>query len=331
MNIFLTLDFELFLGRRSGGIQSCLLRPMLQIAEIARERKIGLILFVDATYLLRLRELKSQYSCLDFDYREVTQLLRRLVNQGHELQLHIHPQWAYSNFDGQNWNIDQMHYKLSDIPEEKSRQLFRDGCSLLEELSGVAPKAFRAGGFSAQPSSLLTKLLRENDILYDFSVYPTTKYNTAQQQYDYTSVEPGRMYRFEDDLCVEVPNGHFVEVPLSIATVSPIYFWKLVFQRLSKQAKHKRIGDGESVKTAGSSILKRLTRKERIHATIDESKISFLYKAFRKSKIAGHEIFCVIGHPKLATEYSLSKLGNILDEMLKDGAKFVTVNTIDEK
>lgn len=330
MQVFLTLDFELFLGRRSGGVERCLLQPMMRIADIANAKGIKLIIFVDATYLLRLNELRSQYSRLESDYQDITSLLRLLAGQGHELQLHLHPQWIYSNFDGENWDIDQTHYKLSDIPEEQARRVFREGCELLKELSGVSPNAFRAGGFSAHPSSLLTKLMDENQIKYDFSVYPTTKYDTRQQQYDYSNVEPGRMYNFEDDLCVQAPNGQFVEVPLSIASVSPLYFWKLVFQRLSKQTKHKRIGDGESVKTAGSSIMRRLTRIERIHATIDESKISFLCKAYKNSKAKGHEIFCIIGHPKLATEYSLNKLGNSLDKMLKDGAKFVTVNAIEE-
>lgn len=329
MNIYLTLDYELFLGTESGSVEKCLEGTMAELSRIALENGARFTIFVDATYLLRLSELKEKYAALKADYDAVTRSLRHLAEEGHDLQLHIHPQWAYSDYDGSRWLIDSTHYKLSDIPAEKAAQLFADGCTIIEKISGRRPMAFRAGGFSAQPTELLVQLMTENGLTLDSSVYPGTSYNTPQQQYDYTTARQGHMYAFDRDLCVYAPGGNLKELPLSVYDVSPLYYWKLVFQRLTKQKKHRRIGDGQSVKTAGSSIRRRLTSRATTHATIDESKISFLWSAYKAAVKRGDDVFCVIGHPKLATPYSLNALGTILRKMRNDGAVFKTVSEIE--
>lgn len=328
MDVYLTLDYELFLGSRSGSVQKCLLEPMDRLDRIALDHDARFTIFVDATYLLRIEELMGDHESLRKDYDAVVRNLRTLASHGHDLQLHLHPQWAFSTYDGEKWDLDTSHYKLSDLTETQASDLFTKGADLLERISGKRPVAFRAGGFSAQPTALTVGMLRTTGIRVDCSVYPGTAYNTPMQQYDYTDAPEGLIYNFDDDMCVARKDGEFKELPLTTCRVSPLFFWRLVLQRLTKQRRHRRIGDGESVKTAGSSILKRLTSFDRIHATIDESKISFLYDAFKSAKKRGDEVFCVIGHPKLATRYSLDNLPAVLNKMSKDGATFKTVSQI---
>lgn len=329
MDVYLTLDFELFLGVKSGTVQNCMVKPTGRLLEIARKTGMVFTFFVDAAYLVRLNELKQNHTDIQTDFDEVTNLLKRVVAEGHDVELHIHPQWVSSEYVDGEWKIDAEHYKLADITDETADELFAAGCDLLEKITGKRPIAFRAGGFSAEPYEKLLRLMKNNGLSVDSSVYPGTIYQSPQQQYNYLDAEQGRIYRFSDNPVVENRDGSFFELPLSVYPVSPLYFWKLVFQRLSKQKNHERIGDGVSVSTANRTIFKRLTRSENIHATIDESKISFLWKAFKKAQKRKDTVFCVIGHPKLATEYSLSKLEKVLQRMKGSGARFKTISQID--
>lgn len=328
MDIYLTLDFELFLGDRSGSVDKCLLETMERLAETAEACGARYTLFVDATYLLRLRELSTAHKELAEDYRKVSDTLRGLSSKGHDIELHIHSQWAYSTYENGEWLLDQEHYKLSDIDRRTAHRLFAEGCSLLKEITGKSPVAFRAGGFSAQPTSLLNELLSANGIKIDSSVYAGNSYHSPQQDYDYTTAPIGRPYRFAEDINVPDAEGAVTELPISYHPVSPLYYWRLVFQRLSKRKCHRRLGDGISVKTAGSSIRRRLTRRTNGFATIDESKISYLWDAYKAAKKRGDEMLCVIGHPKLATEYSLKSLPTILRRMKEDGAVFKTIEDL---
>lgn len=327
MDVFLTLDFELFLGAESGSVDKCLVEPMTRLAQTAQKHGARFTLFVDTTYLNRLKDF-SHVAELRKDYDDVTGLLRKLRSEGHDLQLHIHPQWLYSEYVDRRWQIDSTHYKLSDIPFEQAQKAFEDGCRLIEEISGKRPVAFRAGGFSAQPTALLKQLMTESGINIDSSVLPGATYNSPQQQYDYTTAGCGKAYKFSEDICVEDKKGNLIELPLSMVNVSPLYYWKLAAQRLSKSNQHKRIGNGKSVKTAGASIVHRLTRFSQGFATIDESKISYFLKAYKAAKKHGDKVFCVIGHPKLATEYSLAHLDGVLKRLASDNVKFKTASDL---
>ncbi len=204
IDTFLTLDFELFLGAQSGTIENCLIRPMEQLDRIAKKHNAKFTIFVDTAYLIRLDNFSDSDSDKNLwhDYTTIVRELKSLSDKGHDIQLHIHPQWLYSNYVNGRWEIDQKHYKLSDITEHEAQKAFRDGCELIQKITGKRPIAFRAGGFSAQPTSLLKKLFEENEIYIDSSVYPGNVYHSLQQKYDYSNAPHGTIYHFEDDICV---------------------------------------------------------------------------------------------------------------------------------
>lgn len=326
MTVYLTLDFELFLGEEAGTVEKCLKQTSLRLSEIALRHNARFTLFVDTTYIQRLKELSPENPALQKDLDEVTSVLAHLSGQGHSLQLHIHPQWAYSDYINGKWQLDTKHYKLSDIPEEKADLLFSQGVEILKGITGKAPVAFRAGGFSAQPTSMLVRLLGKHKLIYDSSVYPGNVYHSPQQDYDYTDAPCGSMYHFSSDINREDADAPFIELPISVTEISPLYYWKLVYQRLTKQKCHQRLGDGKSVATTKSSIAHRLLHRTSGLCTIDESKISYLIDGYKKAKKRGDSVFCVIGHPKLATDYSLAMLDECLAYIREDGSQFKTLN-----
>lgn len=328
MNVYLTLDYELFLGENTGTVERCLVATMARLDSVARAAGARFTIFADATYLLSLKHLAPQNEVLAADYAKVCSELKKLSQAGHDIQLHIHPQWEYSEFVDGRWVLDQTHYKITDIDKAVALRLFTEGAALLEEICGKRPVGFRAGGFSAQPTALLNELLAAAGIRIDSSVYAGNAYHSPQQDYDYRTAPCGRTYRFSSDINVPVTDGKLTELPISYHPVSPLFYWRLVAQRLSKRRCHRRLGDGVSVKTTGSSIRERLTHRTNGFATIDESKISYLWEAYKAAKRRGDTDFCVIGHPKLATEYSLKTLEKVLGRMEADGAVFKTLSQI---
>lgn len=331
MKILITLDYELFLGTNTGSVMNSLIIPMNKLVEIGDKYGLKYTLFVDATYLAALKNKSSLYPCLMEDYLEIKNQLIRLDNEGHSIQLHVHPQWYFSEFDGKKWMLDTKHYKLSDLTDEESDIIFGTAKETLEDIIGHPVYAFRAGGFSAQPTELLTSLMSKYNILIDSSVFSYSDYNSPSQKYDYKVIPNRTQYRFKEDICKENISGDFIEIPITTYKLSPIFYWRLVMVRLLKNNKHKILGDGNAVKTTGESIKERLTKKSYALATIDGFKIFYLQKIINKKIKENKDLVCIIGHPKLASPYSLSKLDKVLSNLTN--VNYVSIsemyNTID--
>lgn len=326
MKIILTLDYELFLGAKTGSVRRCLINPLEAYIPKIGVYDAKFTIFVDATYLCALKKYGERYDCLKTEYDEIVAHLQHLEQDGHEIQLHIHPHWFYSTYDGTQWVLDQNHYKLSDLPGQEAEKLFGDSVNLLRSIVKNPITSFRAGGFSSQPTGLLTSLFARNGIVADSSVCPGNSYDSPQQQYDYSNVPDKCIYRFDSDICIEDRQGRFIEIPITTHRIMPFFYWKLVVNRLLNQEKHRVLGDGYSVKTSKTSIFKRLTRPVFDMATIDGLKISCLKDAYKRQKLRGCQYMCVLGHPKLATKYSIDSLAAFCRYVKEQGDEFITIS-----
>ena len=118
MNIYITLDYELFFGKSSGTLDNSIIKPTEELLEIIDSLNIKANFFVDAGYLVNLEMLSNEHPQLKKDYQKVTQQIKKLAQDGHSIELHIHPHWEDSYYDGNNWIFDTKRYKLSDFLEE---------------------------------------------------------------------------------------------------------------------------------------------------------------------------------------------------------------------
>ena len=330
MKILLTLDYELFLGSRTGSVENCLVKPMQQLNDAVSGVGARFTIFVDATYLLRTKQLSIGHAELGQHFDQLSAHLVELQAQGHDLQLHIHPHWAYSAWEGGEWRLDHKHYKMSDLELSYAIDLTAQAKELLDSTIGKKTTALRAGGFSAQPTSMLTKIFDATGLIADSSVCPGATYDSPQQQYDYSQAPHADFYRFDDDICVENPNGGFWEFPITMHNVSPVFHWQLVANKLLKRPEHRTWGDGFAVKTTNESIVARLTSRQFCQATIDGFKIKFLPEAYRQHHDS--QLLTVLGHPKLATPYSVRQLQRFAQQAVAAGDSFTTISQlIDEQ
>lgn len=321
MNAYITLDYELFMGETTGDVMSCLIRPMEELCKLARARNLELNVFVDAAYLLRLQQLQSEWPQLKKDFDLVTQNISQLDQQGHYIQLHIHPQWQYSTFDGEKWIMDKEHYKLSDLSFYEQRSLIINGVDLLNSLIKKPISAFRAGGYSISNFAQLADVFQNVGIRYDTSVLRGEKISSQYQEYDYSQIPLLASYPFNTSPLV-AEDGPFTELPISTIVVSSLRY--LIEKRKKRNLDnnsqfYKQWGNGSGIGYPGTKIeqlsirISRLFMKKAIRASIDGlggGDLEQVYNYCRKTYKG--DCFVLIGHPKLLTPYSIKCLDNFI-------------------
>lgn len=318
MNIYITLDYELFFGDSSGSVENCIIKPTEALLKIVEPHDIKLVCFVDVGYLVKLEELKEKFPELRHDYDRVASQIKYLTNNGHGVELHIHPHWEDSFYNGKEWKFDISRYRLADFSANEIKKIVAKYTQTLTRISGEAPKAYRAGGWSAQPFKEIGRALLANDISIDSTVFPGGYYESPAQYYDFRTVKQYKTsYRFSEDLTLENDKGPFKETPISSYKVSPVFFWKFAYHKLRKQKKHRAFGDGQAIAKTKNDTIKLLLKTSNSVVSIDGYKTTYLQKAYNKysKNTNGQGNFVIIGHPKAMTPYSLKKLNQFLNKV----------------
>lgn len=317
MNIYLTLDYELFFGEKSGDLDSCIIRPTNELIRIADKYQIKLTFFVDVGYLIQLKNYRDQFPALKNDYKKVTSQIKILVNSGHAIALHIHPHWENAVYQNNKWLFNNTRYKLTDFSKEEIFDIVNRYKKELESVSGQKIKIYRAGGWSIQPFKNIGKALSDNNVLIDSTVYPNGFYQSDHQSFDFRGAPMHKTkWQFSEDPVMEDQNGIFTEIPISSIKVSPLFFWKFAFTKILKQKKHQAYGNGNAISMNKSQVFKLLLKPSYSVVSMDGYKAVLLNKALKKyEKLEEEETnFVVIGHPKAFSKYSLKKLEGFIEQ-----------------
>ena len=315
MNIYITLDYELFFGPESGTVDKCIIEPTEALLELVDPFGIKFVCFVDSGYLLALEKYMEQYPQLSEDYKKVSGQIRLLADNGHGIELHVHPHWEDTVFDGKKWVFDTSRYKLSDFTETEVMDIVSRYNTVLESITGKPTTAYRAGGWSAQPFEPIGKALLKNGISVDSTVYAGGRYSSQNQVFDFTGVDPYlTAYRFSTDLTNKDEQGEFYEIPISSYRLSPFFYWKFVANKFRSSIMHRSYGDGNAIPMSKKQVLRLMLWPSCSVVSIDGFKASFLERAFQKYKknTRGDGNFVMIGHPKAFTAYSLQKLQDFI-------------------
>lgn len=321
MNGYITLDYELFMGKSTGTPKQCLITPMTHLMDMVDKYNVKMNVFVDAAYLLQLRKLKNMFPKLKQDYELVTNNIRQIDQRGHAIQLHLHPQWCYSSFDGAKWILDMNHYKLSDMPLVDQINLINEGAALLNSLVSRRITAFRAGGYSVENFHELYSSLLTNGIVSETSAihggYSSGKYHT----YDFRNVPHKTSYQVLNNIKIENPKGKMREYPISTIDTIGIGY---LFHKRKMTKKNNMIsgekaiwGDGEIIGYPGGELkvlftkIKLLFNSKPLLASMDEYISLENVLNYSKKYYAGDD-FIIIGHPKTLSPHII----NLLDHFI---------------
>ena len=322
-NCYITLDYELCLGCRTGTAEGCLIRPMEALTKMLDKYGIKVNVMVDAAYLYRMNQLKDADNRIAEEFKLVSDNVRNLANQGHAIQFHFHSQWIHTEFVDGHWKMDMEHYKLSDLPHEEMLHTLSDALDLLNSISGQKAVAYRAVDGLPLIEHIILKL-KEKGIKVDTSVLRYSKTKTKFQTYDYSKVPNKTSYPFSRRICNEDSSGSFTEYPISVKPYNSISY--LLMKRrlksmdsngLSKERWNDGIGAGYpgGKLTALKIKLKKFLGRNVLYASFDGELALLLPEIFNYSqkKYKGDD-FVIISHPKLFTPSAIANLEKFVKE-----------------
>ena len=314
---YITLDYELFLNDLTGDVENCLIKPTEKLLEVLTINNVKATFFVDASYLLRLVELKDDKPSLQHDFETVVKQVKNIKDLGHTIALHIHPQWFYSQFDGKNWILDFDHYKLSDMPQELADKKFEQCLNLLKNISQSEIKAYRAGGYSVQGYKSFPNILVNNGIFVDSSVLCGMKNLTHLHNFDYSTIKKSSIYTFDKDVLTPRDDGHgmVTEYPITTAKMSfaRYCYYKIKNRKVASNNNWGNGGDMPSHRKRGfiKNVFKKLFTPVFTSASIDYQSFTFTDYVLKKNDEKSSCIV-IIGHPKNFSPASLSYLEKLL-------------------
>ncbi|MBP8042504.1 MAG: hypothetical protein KAZ36_11420 [Bacteroidales bacterium] len=323
-NILLTFDYELFLGKRSGTVDNCLIRPTKRVLEILKANNAKAIFFIDTTYLYRLEKLSKTNSLAAQDFNKIKEQLVQMAKEGHYLFHHIHPHWLDAVYieNISQWDLSEINrFTIHALSDPEKEILFKYSDDFLTEIYNKAQSAnkcngFRAGGLYIEPFNCFKLFFEKYGIHFEFSVVPGEKKSGEKLYYDFSKCPSDKPYSFDNNLNIETVNGKFREYPITKVQISG--FTKIfngIYYRVTKRClKNQIFGDGLSVASSmrntdnDQSEKKLLAFETAISIEMLTSPLLSLYKNTIRQKHYIH----FLSHPKLQSETSIRTMDRLL-------------------
>jgi hypothetical protein len=303
-HVILTFDYEVFLGSQTGTIRKSVIDPTNRVLSILRKHNAKGIFFVDATWLLFLRD------NIPSEFKLVRNQIVDIVKAGSSVELHLHPQWLQASLiDGRIEFTSFENYALHTLGQSDIISLFRNSIELLESITSQKITCFRAGGFRIEPFSQIKAAFEQCGILYDFSVAPGLALKGGNvYDYDFTEAPNLPFYYFEDDVQKPDDDGRFIEIPLSTFLTNPLY--RLTNKLHLKIKKDEIFGDGIGIQEKKYFFYTSLPRRLQISRTflsLDKTSPGF-FKFLLKTHFRKSNFLVMLSHPKTLSEYALLNL-----------------------
>lgn len=319
LGLIFTTDYEIF-GNGTGDIESCMLKPAAKMARILEDYGAPLTVFLDVCEYWAFQK-EYEEGNLEIDWAgRIGEQLREMLQRGHDVQLHFHPQWLnYTCAEGgwqldyDLWRIGKLKYDDPDHPERSLKNLFPKGKKSLEDMlrpvkASYECNSFRAGAWSMQPESEVLKAMRESGFKLDSTVAPEMQFEDDFTFYDFRNAPDAACWRIKDDLRTPHKDG-LLEVPIFTCHVPLHQKLKFLWLKKKKGLQLKAPGcTGTALASAGKNKLQKLREVlgsghsmfNFSDATSSEEMIYFTQQAIKRFGNRQEELLPVvaISHPK---------------------------------
>jgi hypothetical protein len=336
--IILTIDYEVFLGNRTGDLETVLIQPTYDLMNILRKNNSRMTVFWDIMHYNRICELCANNNELQLQKKLIEKQITDLVIAGHDIQLHLHPHWLDAKYEDGKWVFEYSRFALTTLSSKKDQNDINSifGCvyqmkRLMESLirpidADYCVKTFRAGGYLLEPFTELKDTFLELGITVDSSICPGLKSKVERYSYDFRKYPKLLMYNFSDSPKKVDKDGLFTELPIYTIKLSAWF-------RTKKWIKRKH-GKLDNIMEQGIGVrfpLKKTTRFRKI--------IDFLFfdgimqltldgidnETFRYCLSKSPNNAIMILHPKKINKINLSDLESCIDA---DKLRFNSINNL---
>jgi peptidoglycan/xylan/chitin deacetylase (PgdA/CDA1 family) len=301
-SVILTFDYEVFMGRDTGTVENCVIRPTEEILSVLKLNKAKAIFFVDAPWLLFIKENFAG------DFSVVARQLKDIVDSGSDVELHIHPQWINAEKkDGKIHFTSFEHYRLHSLGKDEITALFKKAASVLEGITGKKVTCFRAGGWCIEPFGQIKEAFEAVGIKFDFSVVPGIKLSEGKEyDYDFTAAPRADKYKFRSNVQQVDETGMFTEFPLG--TYNSNVLFRTVNKGLLVLSRDKMFGDGRGLKEkTAKNTLDRLFSFSKNMLTLDKTH-NIVFKLILKLFFRKRDLLVIVSHPKTVSGQALKNL-----------------------
>ncbi len=227
----ITLDYEIF-GDGLGDVKTHLVNPTDRILKICDKCKAKVTIMFDVAEYLAFKQ-HEEKGLLDHLCYSPSSLMEHqikvAVSGGHDVQLHIHPQWYGSEFSDGSWKLRMENWRLPHLKKSgrgdesipSIEEAMKQGKETLEGLlqptyKGYKCQSFRAGAWCIQPEEEILQSMKKAGILADTSVY---KNGVADDRsyYDFRQARKnyGYWWTTRKNICrVGKPGQNIIEIPI---------------------------------------------------------------------------------------------------------------------
>lgn len=192
IHLALTHDWELR-GDGSGDIEQIQFAPLRRLLEIYAKAGARTTILPDVMQQLAFRRCGSRHPSLNILADSWDEHVREAFRAGHDIQLHIHPQWRDAEYESGCWRLSG-DWSILNYDRDTAYAMIVESKEYLENLlRPIAPDyqciAFRAGALAAAPSTHLFKSLAGLGIQLDVSIAAGVFINDHHLQFDYRKCE----------------------------------------------------------------------------------------------------------------------------------------------
>lgn len=255
INLILSLDYELF-GNGSGDVRRDMIDSTERLLHICGKYGAKMTIMFEVVEYLAFERYDSQLRN-DLGYSPCEQMRNQAiqaVNRGHDVQLHVHPQWFGAEYREGVWRLRNSCWRLGDLPDcpgENDEVIsITDALSVgkrtIEDMiRPVKPDyecvCLRAGGFYAQPSRNIIRAMKKVGLKADSSVVKGYR-TTAPFGVDYSHVDTtdSQWWTTDSDLTAEGRPGENI-LELCVSSRMEPYWKSFTITKLRAARKMRRI------------------------------------------------------------------------------------------
>jgi hypothetical protein len=350
IHVALTHDWELR-GNGSGDIEEIQFRPLRRLLEIYKNAGVKTTFMPDLMQQLTFRSGERQHAELKALADKWDDCVREAFQQGHDIQLHLHPQWREAKYQDGSWRLTS-DWSILNYEAEQAFEMLKSGKQYLEELlqpldSSFRCVAFRAGALAVAPSNHLLTSLIKLGIELDVSLAGGMFFETPDIRLDfrdcdeaflpfYPNLSDARKVSDKQEEIVCVPIHHFYGSRVG------------VFRSNAANARRKLTATSQTptaaasaARTRSNSLLSKVYEKgvvplvQRKYLIVDTARLSYpllresIRSMRRLAEFSGWSDVPIVltNHPKEIADYSA--IERFLDDLLSEiNVKFISLTEL---
>ena len=249
IHLALTHDWELR-GDGSGDIEQLQFAPMRKLIELYQRYGVRVTFFPEVMQQMAFRRCEAGYPDLKSLADSWDEHVRKAFLEGHDIQLHLHPQWLNAQYEDGRWKMNG-DWSILNYERAAAYAMLDRGKQYLETLlqpidSSYRCLAFRAGALAAAPSDYLFKSLVDLGIQLDVSIAGGLWVDNDNLRIDYRNCEEtflpfypkmqdARKVSDQREEIVCVPLNHFYGSRRTVARQNVVLAWRKLRRRYSKR------------------------------------------------------------------------------------------------